>query len=550
MVTALAEGLERSAPTHGWLVGGALALLFALAVGARLVGIGLFITPDEDNWMRRTGNFAEALQSGDLQRTFQSGHPGVTTMWIARLGIGPEAARLAGVTRPDWPVTREPGFMELLVRARLAFVAVNAALVVAIVALAWRLAGAGPALLGGVVLALDPFLIAHSQVVHLDGLSAGLMTVAMLAGGLYWWERGGLAYLLLCGLASGLAVLTKAPSLVLGLLLPLVALAAPLLDRSCWSWRRVVGSLVVAGAVALAVAIVLWPALWVAPVDTVRRAVEFTIATSGEHRPGNFFAGRAVADPGPAFYPVAILFRLAPLTLAGLVALGVLLPPRQLRRPTALLLLFTLGFLLFLSLASKKLDRYTVPVFPALGLLAGIGLWTLVEWLRPLGARLGQQARRAVAVALALGLVVGAGLPLLMVAPYPLAYYNRLVGGGPAAAKMLLVGWGEGLDQVAAYLSAQPGIDRQLVAIYFPLELNFQGMVPATVTQYGDPRPVHYVVDYVNAAQRGQTPAEVAARTPDYEVWIQGILYARVYHLDPPRRIHIPGSTASSAPGR
>ena len=44
---------------------------------------------------------------------------------------------------------------------------------------------------------------------------------------------------------------------------------------------------------------------------------------------------------------------------------------------------------------------------------------------------------------------------------------------------MLLVGWGEGLDQVAAYLNAQPSSERQLIAIYFPLELNFQGMVAA-----------------------------------------------------------------------
>ena len=62
--------------------------------------------------------------------------------------------------------------------------------------------------------------------------------------------------------------------------------------------------------------------------------------------------------------------------------------------------------------------------------------------------------------------MVGHALPLAVVAPYALAYYNPLVGGGPAASRVLLVGWGEGLDQVAAYLNAQPSSERQLIAIY------------------------------------------------------------------------------------
>ncbi|MGE3270702.1 MAG: hypothetical protein AB7P40_18255, partial [Chloroflexota bacterium] len=263
------------------------------------------------------------------------------------------------------------------------------------------------------------------------------------------------------------------------------------------------------------------------------------LETSSEHRPGNFFLGQAVADPGVWFYPVAILFRLSPLALAGLVALGVLLPPPKLRRQSLLLTFLVIGFIMFLSLAGKKLDRYTLPAFPGLDLLAGLGLWTLGLWSVPYLSRLKLSAEAwRVALVGALGvLVIGQALPLAMVAPYALAYYNPLLGGGPAAGRVLLVGWAEGLDQVAAYLDAQPGAERQLIAVYFPLELNFQGMVTGLVTQFGDPRPVNYVVDYVNAAQRGQTPPEVFGMAPVQEVWINGILYARVFHFNPPRRI-------------
>jgi 4-amino-4-deoxy-L-arabinose transferase-like glycosyltransferase len=296
---------------------------------------------------------------------------------------------------------------------------------------------------------------------------------------------------------------------------------------------------VVAGLIGVAVVFALLPALWVAPMQTVERAVRFTIDTSAEHRPGNFFLGQAVADPGPFYYPVAMMFRLSPLALAGLVSLGVLLPPRSEKRPTLLLLLFVVGFVLFLSLASKKLDRYMVPAFPSLDLLAGIGLWTLGRWIGPYlrQGRISAGAQRAATGFAMLALVVGQSLPLAMVAPYALAYYNPLVGGGPAAGRVLLVGWAEGLDQVAEYLNAQPNPERQFIAVYFPLELNFQGMVSGLVTQFGDPRPVSYVVDYVNAAQRGHTPPEVAGLVPVREVWINGILYARVFHFDPPRHI-------------
>jgi hypothetical protein len=76
-----------------------------------------------------------------------------------------------------------------------------------------------------------------------------------------------------------------------------------------------------------------------------------------------------------------------------------------------------------------------------------------------------------------------------------------------------------------------------VIGVYFPLELNFQGMVHGRVVRFGDPLPVTYVVDYVNAAQRSQTPPEVANLVPVKDVWINGIQYARIYHVQPARRI-------------
>ncbi len=538
-----------------WAVLIAVTALFLLALVPRVLNGPRFVTPDEDNWMRRTGNFARALERGSLERTYQSGHPGVTTMWVAWLGIGSEASRLAGITAVSGPVTRLPEFPELVQRARIGLGVANAGLLTLIALLAWRLLGPGPGALAGLLMAFDPFLIAHSQIVHLDALGAGLMTASMLAGVVYWWDGGGRAYLVLCGVTAGLGVLTKAPSLFLAAFLPILAFGAHLSPWPPWSkrpvartsWRelgaggmrKAVLDLAICAVAALATIVALWPALWVAPVETVRRAVEYQLLTAGApHGPGNFFLGQPTADPGPLFYPLALAFRLAPMVVVGLAAVAILLPPPALRLWSLLLVGFVVGFSLLLVVASKKLDRYALPLFPVLAILAGLGLssmWVVGRRLLP-----GVDARPSVYAGLAI-LVVGLGqvAALVPVRAYPLAYYNPLLGGGRTAERALLVGWGEGLDQVADFLNEQPEADASHIAIYYPQVLNFQALVRGTVLRYGDPRPADWIVDYVSAAQRGHTPSEVAGRAPRRVVRINGIDYARVYQLSPSRPVGV-----------
>ena len=523
---------------------GLCAALFVLAFVARLIGVDLFVTPDEDNWMRRAANFARALHTGQLRSTYQSGHPGVTTMWVASLGMGSDAVRLSGATTSDPAtiVTRHPDWDRLFLRARYAMIAANAALIVVIALLAWRLLGLGPALFGGLLMALDPFMVAHGQVVHVDALATSLMTVAVLAGGIFWLGGGRWGYLALCSAACGLAVLTKAPSFFLGVFLPGVAACGFVLDRPRWPLSRLGLSLVLCGLGALAVIVLAWPTLWVAPVETASKIVDYQrLQSATPHGPGNYFLGRPTADPGYGYYPVVVMFRLAPAVMAGLIALTVILAPPARRRQAYLLIGFIAGFALFVTLASKKLDRYALPLFPSLALLAGLGLWAVYEELATRLARAGHSARQW----LLPGLIGFAGaiqaLALISVSPYPLAYYNPFVGGGPAAERVLLVGWGEGLDQVADYLNAQPSAAQSRIAIYYPLVLNFQGMVAGTLHRLGDAIPADYVVDYVNASQRGQLPREVYGRTPDFVVEMNGIVYAQVFKLDPPRIVSTTG---------
>ncbi|MBC7316204.1 MAG: hypothetical protein H5T70_07280, partial [Chloroflexi bacterium] len=56
--------------------------IIALALAVRLPRLDAFITPDEMKWVCRSINFYRGLRAGDLAQTFQTGHPGVITMWL------------------------------------------------------------------------------------------------------------------------------------------------------------------------------------------------------------------------------------------------------------------------------------------------------------------------------------------------------------------------------------------------------------------------------------------------------------------------------------
>jgi hypothetical protein len=57
--------------------------LFVLALLPRALALGDFVTIDEaSKWFARSERFQQALFASDYVNTNQTGHPGVTTMWL------------------------------------------------------------------------------------------------------------------------------------------------------------------------------------------------------------------------------------------------------------------------------------------------------------------------------------------------------------------------------------------------------------------------------------------------------------------------------------
>jgi hypothetical protein len=510
-----------------------LALLgvavFVLALLPRLLARDLFPTSDEDSWMRRTGGFTYGLVTGQLGRTYQNGHPGVTTMWTAMVSQGLDGAiRFADRVHGLRFVGQVPGYLEGLAQARVGFAVLAAVAAATCALLLWRLFGPIVAWLGGLGLALEPCLVANSQLVHVDGPLAAFMIVSVLAALVRWQAGGGRGFVVLSGVAAGLALLSKSPALFLLLFLPLAANLPPAPSLKGGGRRsRLVLDLPLWLAVALATVVALWPAIWaLGPVEVLGRAVAFTRETGGQpDEVGSFFLGTVGSDPGPFYYPVATLFRLSPFVVIGLLALLVLgrRLSRAARTRAGWLVVFALGFAAMMTLGPKKFDRYLLPIFPALVALAALG-WSLVA------ARLRAPLARA---ALGVGLVVLAAWPLASTYPYPLAYYNPLLGGGAVAQRSVMVGNGEGLDQAARWIAAQPAAEDLWIAAHsFDI---LAAMIPGQgePLREGVPTDADYVVTYGRRIQMQRWGRSLEqyfqANPPVFTVWINGIEYVRIH---------------------
>jgi 4-amino-4-deoxy-L-arabinose transferase-like glycosyltransferase len=502
-------------------------LLFCLALLVRTQGLDQYVTVDEDLTLGRTGNFVEALADGRWQRTYQIGHPEVTVMWVAAAALGPSRARdFAGSVSvesrvPDSRVVVErPEFMTALAQARFGMAVANSLILITAALLIWRLAGPLAGLLGGTMLALEPFVVAHGQILRADALLAGLMLVAVLAATAYWLAGAGRWALWLAIVATGLGLLTKTPAL-LGL--PIIAGIALISwhirgqspFRSVAAW--------ISGSAALYV--LLWPAMWVRPAGTIQRVAEYTAAKGGSPMDaGSYLFGQAVADPGPLFYPMAFLLRVSPVALLGLLTLLRWRPVRQ-QWLVAVLLAAALIFGVVISFAPKKADRYMLPLIPFLIAAAAVGT-----------AELARRRRVAEQVLVLGAIVVVQVASLLAVWPYPLAYYNPLLGGGAVASRTILVGSGEGLDVVARALNRLPGAASSTAAVFYPdaLAAQFTGrVVPLDAYDVAD-----FAVLYVSAEQRQLTAPpladSLADQQPEMEVLLNGVRYARVYRLPRP----------------
>jgi 4-amino-4-deoxy-L-arabinose transferase-like glycosyltransferase len=339
---------------------------------------------------------------------------------------------------------------------------------------------------------------------------------------------------------------------------------------------------------AVLVVVLLWPAMWVTPLSALGDVYNEIVANGGTPEPaGNFYLGEPVAAPGWLYYLFVLALRATPLTLLGLVLMPLALrrtngdrpfaatqgrrtatdPSLQLRagerRPTSspdgqwsvvggrwsnerrtllALLAFVLLFGLMMSIEPKKFDRYLLPIWPSLEILAAVGLMSILDLrfaildLRFAQSRIINQKSKMLLGLAILGLVAN----LAWYHPHYLAYYNPLLGGGAMAERVMLVGWGEGMQQVGAWLRERPDLKRGPVLSWIPPTLApFVPAAPGVLDLRVSllEQPSSYAVLYVRSVQRKESAvaeAYVRQTPPLYTLRMHGITYATIHQLPRP----------------
>jgi hypothetical protein len=320
------------------------------------------------------------------------------------------------------------------------------------------------------------------------------------------------------------------------MMLVLMRGSGALRERAAWR------DLVVWGVLAAVTYVAFWPAMWVAPAETLGRVLGFVRDNANPSH-------AAAADEdgsGALFYPLVLLLRSTPLLWLGLLGLVVARPRGLQGRAVLCLLVFALAFGAAMTLAAKNFDRYLLPIFPALNLVAGVGLWGLtVRLCSPLGpASSPNSPERGLAggglplhgVAL-LALVIGLGAWWIIGAwPYELTYANPLLGGNPTAHRFVASGWGEGLDQAAAYLNARPNAGRLKVALpgeIYTTVLDAQLSGTVAPAEGGNPMGYDALVVYSRNRQLGERAPffddSLLTWEPEHVVTLSGVDYAWIY---------------------
>ena len=332
-------------------------------------------------------------------------------------------------------------------------------------------------------------------------------------------------------------------------------------------------------------------------------SIKWALTTS--HENPYYFMGKVVRDPGILFYPVVTAMRTTPLSfifsLLSLILLyhsynrnatstiegqGLSCSPHsafaespnrsrftswvkrdRIGQTVLMLFLFVGMFTISMMLVAKKLDRYLLPVFLLLDILAAITFFYVMRYAYEILRRARTPKRKWLAIGkfdtatpamkspspdslgpwqklranfLWIGCVIAFifhSYQLLTLHPYYLAYYNPLFGGASAAIKILAVGRGEGMDKAAAYLNGKEKVERLTVAgdpTSFLRPSDTLEIAPYFKGKtISNPERADYIVLYISDIQN-KTPLAnqyYPHQTPEHVVSINGINYVWIYSL-------------------
>lgn len=344
------------------------------------------INPDGVNWYYRSQQFFVALRSLNLEDTYQHYHPGVTLMWI--MGGTVTAVKKIGA---EFSVINSNNFLVFHFYTKLMLVLAQLALTLIAVFVLSKIMGLYRALFSVLLFTFEPFFVGNSRILHLDVL----MTLFLLIGlGLAYinyrkfsWYAG-----IFSGIFLGLAFLTKSISVIA---LPFVLVFGTWFAYKGLGMKVAVKYFVSILFSFLIVLPIVFPALLVAPVKTMIDVFSESERIGARRGHIQIVLGEEMADPGLVFYFLVLIIKVSIVSIVGffiyLFYLVKKLKSAEKKNVSVafqyipsfigFLFLFYLGYFITMSVFSKKIDRYMLPLYPFFAISAVYGYFKLHEYL-------------------------------------------------------------------------------------------------------------------------------------------------------------------------
>lgn len=566
-------------------IGLALVIVLAMLL-PRIFELDKFVTTDETKWLMRSSNFYYALGQREYENTrFFSSTTGVVTMWVetaAYLIEYPQYRTFGQGYFNNFLVFNEfideKGIDPLVIlsTARVIMVVMLSAVIGLAFLLTKRMIGIFPAMVAFLLISFDPWYLALSRISHTDAPQATFQFVSLLAFISFMYFSREPIMLALSGFFGGIALLSKLPALISGLVFAFLALLQHLqeifLDKTkraseyFSASRKYVKILLIWAAILCLTIVVFWPYVWrdsvagltklinplffqLSKIDT-NVGITDTVVTE-ELRINNFdYYTR---------YLRGYLWHTTPVILLGLAASIFaylfrmrLFKDQIVRKLVGAIFWFVAIYTVVMTIPPKSSPRYYLPVHLCLDLIAGMGLVTLSL---ELSSRLKLKREKLFSYGFA---AIFLGVQLVGVSatsPYYFTYYNPLLGGSKTAGETTFLGLGEGLNLVGEYLNGKPDSETLTVMSWIgigPLSFFFDGdTVLLRFDNDSDSgnsilhlEDVDYLAIYVQDIDyliynNDQLHNRIHKRIidllanvePEHSIWINDIEYARIYKV-------------------
>lgn len=427
-------------------------LVFVLYVLIRLPYIGYEnFNTDVWRWKQRAYDFGTGIYTLNFEKTIQMYHPGVTLMWLGSTAVKLfnfyQGVFLQGV--------QSNGNLHLIFGLDIAQkLLITLALGVSCALIFYplrKLFGKRYALLALFLINLEPFYLALSRVIHLEGLMSTFMLASFVWVFYFTQDTTKFKRLVFSAFFGALAALTKSSALFVVPMAGFVLFYSSLSEQSSWisSLKKTLLNFVYWFSLFVLFFILIWPGMWVAPdvaLQTYFTGV-FDVGVEGGHI--QLYFGQITRDPGIGFYPLALLFRSSVYLVLGL--LGYLyvqskIMDSKIRDFVWCTFIFCLLYFVEISIPSKKLDRYIIPTIIGMALISSFFyLWVWNKFLR---------SKNLLFALIFLPQIV----MLTYVTPDYFSYYSPLGGGIREGIQVLEPKWMFGQKEITAYF--QKKIDR------------------------------------------------------------------------------------------